>query len=105
MSLFVNQGEKIKDKRLWIRLTKQFSSFGNLSQFDKPTRDQNDLDEAFELLTAKRDFNNWENYLIIANNIIPRGDLKMIERAKQVVPHFPTNSDIKSLFNNIAIGQ
>ena len=37
MSLFINHGEKIKDKRLWNRLTKQFSSFSNLSQFDKPT--------------------------------------------------------------------
>lgn len=68
-------------------------------------RDQNALDEAFELLTAKGDFNNWKNYLIIANNIMPKGDLKTIERAKEAVRLFPTNSDIKSLFNTIAIGQ
>ena len=68
-------------------------------------RDQNALDEAFELLTAKGDFNNWKNYLIIANNIMSKGDINTIERAKEAVRLFPTNSEIKSLFNTIAIGQ
>ena len=68
-------------------------------------RDQNALDEAFELLTAKRDFNNWKNYLIIANNITPKGDTKLIERALEATKIFPNNSEIRSLFNVIAIGQ
>ena len=69
------------------------------------TRDQKALEEAFDLLTAKDDFNNWKNYLIIANNVASPGDPVLIERAKKAVSIFPANAEIKSLFNLIAIGQ
>ena len=69
------------------------------------TRDANGLEDAFELLTAKGDLNNWKNYLIIANNIMTPSDPTLIKRAQKAVELFPTNGDIKSLFNLIAVGQ
>ena len=69
------------------------------------TRDKQALEEAFELLTAKDDLNNWKNYLIIANNVTPFGDTILIERAKEALSIFPTNTEIKSLFNILAVGQ
>lgn len=69
------------------------------------TRDANGLEDAFELLTAKGDLNNWKNYLIIANNIMTPSDPTLIQRAQKAIELFPTNGDIKSLFNLIAVGQ
>ena len=69
------------------------------------TGDQSALEEAFELLTAKDDFNNWKNYLIIANNVTTPGDPVIIKRAQKAVSIFPGNGEIKSLFNLIAVGQ
>jgi tetratricopeptide (TPR) repeat protein len=69
------------------------------------TRDANGLEDAFELLTAKGDLNNWKNYLIIANTIMTPSDPTLIKRAQKAVELFPTNGDIKSLFNLIAVGQ
>ena len=69
------------------------------------TRDPKGLEEAFELLTAKGDLNNWKNYLIIAKNLTPSHDSTLIKRAQKAVELFPNNGDIKSLFNLIAVGQ
>ena len=68
------------------------------------TRDREGLDIAFELLTAKNKLNNWKNYLIIANSINNRKDPILIERAKKAIELFPNNSEIRNLFNQIAIG-
>ena len=68
------------------------------------TRDREALDIAFELLTAKNKLNNWKNYLIIANSINNRKDPILIERAKKAIELFPNNSEIRNLFNQIAIG-
>jgi len=68
------------------------------------TSDANALEEAFELLTAKNDLNNWKNYLILAKEFFPPQDPILIERAKNAVGYFPENSEIKSLYNIIAIG-
>ena len=68
------------------------------------TRDRNALEEAFELLTHKNKFNNWKNYLIIANSIYSPKDPLLIERAKKATEIFPNNNEIKNLFTQIAIG-
>jgi len=68
------------------------------------TRDRKALEEAYELLTAKNDLNNWKNYLILAKDFFPPQDPQLIKRAKKAVTYFPENSEIKSLYNIIAIG-
>ena len=68
------------------------------------TRDENALEEAFELLTYKNKLNNWKNYLIIANNINNPNDPILIERARKAVELFPNNNEIKNLYTQIAIG-
>jgi O-antigen ligase len=68
------------------------------------TRDKKALEEAFELLTYKNKLVNWKNYLIIANSINNRKDTILIERAKKAVQLFPNNSEIRNLYNQIAIG-
>jgi O-antigen ligase len=68
------------------------------------TRDKKALEEAFELLTHKNKLLNWKNYLIIANSINSSNDPVLIERAKKATQIFPNNSDIKNLYNQIAVG-
>ncbi|MBT5166488.1 MAG: tetratricopeptide repeat protein [Nitrosomonadales bacterium] len=68
------------------------------------SRDWDALEEAFELLVAKKDLNNWKNYLIIANSINNRKDPILIERAKKAVELFPYNLEIRNLYNQIAVG-
>ena len=68
------------------------------------TRDKNALEEAFERLTNKNKFVNWKNYLIIANSINSSYDPVLIERAKKATQIFPNNSEIKNLYNQIAVG-
>ena len=47
------------------------------------TRDKIALEEAFELLTRKNKLTNWKNYLVIASNLEPINNNKIIERAKK----------------------
>ena len=68
------------------------------------TRDRQALEEAFELLTVKNKLNNWKNYLIIASGLYPVKDQTLIDRAKKAIEIFPNNSEIKNLYNQIAIG-
>ena len=68
------------------------------------TRDREALEEAFELLTVKNKLNNWKNYLIIASGLYPVKDQTLIDRAKKAIEIFPNNSEIKNLYNQIAIG-
>ena len=69
------------------------------------TRDAAALEEAFELLTAKNDINNWKNYLIVANTVLPTGDSLLITRAQQAVERFPNNAEIISLARMVELGQ
>jgi O-antigen ligase len=68
------------------------------------TRDKKALEEAFELLTHKNKLVNWKNYLIIANSINSSNDPVLIGRAKKATQIFPNNSEIKNLYNQIAVG-
>ena len=68
------------------------------------TRDKNALEEAFELLTYKNKLVNWKNYLVIANSINSPKDQVLIERAKKATQIFPNSSEIKNLYNQIAVG-
>ena len=68
------------------------------------TRDKNALEKAFELLTYKNKLVNWKNYLIIANSINSPKNQALIERAKKATQIFPNSSEIKNLYNQIAVG-
>ena len=68
------------------------------------TRDSDALEEAFELLVAKNDLNNWKNYLIVASQLYPINDAKLIARATKAAELFPLDDNIKSLYRNIIIG-
>jgi len=68
------------------------------------TRDRDALEEAFELLVAKNDLNNWKNYLIVASQLYPINDAKLISRATKAAELFPLDDNIKSLYRNIIIG-
>jgi O-antigen ligase len=68
------------------------------------TRDRDALEEAFELLVAKNDLNNWKNYLIVASQLYPINDAKLIARATKAAELFPLDDNIKSLYRNIIIG-
>ena len=69
------------------------------------TRDADALEEAFEMFTAKNDFNNWKNYLIVANAILPPSDSLLISRAKHAITIFPGNAEIQGLARLIELGQ
>jgi O-antigen ligase/tetratricopeptide (TPR) repeat protein len=68
------------------------------------TRDRDALEEAFELLVAKNDLNNWKNYLIVASQLYPINDAKLISRATKAAELFPLDDNIKSLYRSIIIG-
>ena len=53
------------------------------------TRDREALEEAFEGLVAKNDYNNWKNYLIVASQLNPPKEQKLVERAKRAAQLFP----------------
>ena len=55
-------------------------------------------------LTYKNKLVNWKNYLIIANSINNPNDPVLTERAKKAVEIFPNSSEIKNLYNQIAVG-
>ena len=69
------------------------------------TKDGEALEEAFELLTAKNDFNNWKNYLIVANSLFPPQDSILIARGQEAIEVFPNNAEIKGLARLIELGQ
>ena len=69
------------------------------------TGDSRALEEVFEPLTAKNDFNNWKNYLIIANSLNPSKDSILIDRGKKAMEIFPGNPDIKNLAVVLELGQ
>ena len=69
------------------------------------SRDRKALEEAFELLTAKNNLNNWKNFLIVSSKLYPPKDKKLIERAKKAIELFPGNQDFESLYRQIAVGQ
>ena len=68
------------------------------------TRDREALDEAFELLTLKNDLNNWKNYLIVAAQLYPPKEQKLVERAKRAAQLFPLDQSIQGLYRSIAVG-
>lgn len=69
------------------------------------TRDSQALEEVFEELTAKNDFNNWKNYLIIANSLSLSKDPIIINRGKKAIEIFPGNPEIKNLARVLELGQ
>ncbi|MDC1216927.1 O-antigen ligase family protein [Flavobacteriaceae bacterium] len=68
------------------------------------SRDRVALEEAFELLVAKNDLNNWKNYLVIASQLTPQKNKKLIERAKRASALFPLDTNIQGLYRAIAVG-
>ena len=68
------------------------------------SRDRIALEEAFELLVAKNDLNNWINYLVIASQLTPPKNKKLIERAKRASDLFPLDNNIQGLYRAIAVG-
>ena len=68
------------------------------------SRDRIALEEAFESLVAKNDLNNWKNYLIIASQLTPLKNKKLIERAKRASVLFPLDNNIQGLYRAIAVG-
>ncbi|MAH81709.1 MAG: hypothetical protein CMC21_00465 [Flavobacteriaceae bacterium] len=69
------------------------------------TRDRKALEEAFDLLIAKNNFNNWRNYLTIASGLYPPKNKELSEKAKTAKELFPDNQEIQALYRQIAIGQ
>ena len=68
------------------------------------SRDIVALEEVFELLVAKNDLNNWKNYLVIASQLTPQKNKKLIERAKRASALFPLDNNIQGLYRTIAVG-
>ena len=68
------------------------------------TRDREALEEAFEGLVAKNDYNNWKNYLIVASQLNPPKEQKLVERAKRATQLFPLDQSIQGLYRSIAVG-
>lgn len=69
------------------------------------TKDKKALEQAFELLTAKDKLNNWKNYLISASNLESSNKSEILkQRADKALKIFPNNVDIKSLHNQVTIG-
>jgi O-antigen ligase/tetratricopeptide (TPR) repeat protein len=68
------------------------------------TRDREALEEAFEGLVAKNDYNNWKNYLIVASQLNPPKEQKLVERAKRAAQLFPLDQSIQGLYRSIAVG-
>jgi O-antigen ligase/tetratricopeptide (TPR) repeat protein len=68
------------------------------------TRDLEALEEAFEGLVAKNDYNNWKNYLIVASQLNPPKEQKLVERAKRAAQLFPLDQSIQGLYRSIAVG-
>lgn len=68
-------------------------------------RDVDALEEAFELLVAKENINNWRNYLIIANQLYPKKSEQLKQRAKKAADLFPQDTNIQQLYRAIVVGQ
>lgn len=65
-------------------------------------RDQESLEEAFDLLTYKNNENNWKNYLSVASGLYPPQDKVLLERAKKATELFPSNPEFQKLYRIIA---
>tara|TARA_B100001059_G_scaffold234760_1_gene278145 strand:- start:637 stop:2508 length:1872 start_codon:yes stop_codon:yes gene_type:complete len=78
------------------------SSYINLLSI---TRDKDELEKAFELLTAKNKINNWKNYLIVASGLYATGDSLIVSRAKRATEIFSGNQEFQALYRQIAVGQ
>ncbi len=68
------------------------------------TRDKENLEEAFELLTLKNKEINWKNYLVVASGLIPKGDKTLTKRAKKATELFPSNPEFQALYRQIVVG-
>tara|TARA_B100001059_G_scaffold60130_1_gene55722 strand:+ start:5927 stop:8248 length:2322 start_codon:yes stop_codon:yes gene_type:complete len=69
------------------------------------TRDLESLEEAFDLLVAKNNFNNWRNYLTIASGLYPPQNETLVKKAKSALELFPENQEIVALYRQISVGQ
>jgi O-antigen ligase/tetratricopeptide (TPR) repeat protein len=69
------------------------------------TKDVQALEESYELMTFKNDVNNWKNYLIVGNLLMPPRDSLLSARAQKAVETFPGDVEILKLANVIKVGQ
>ena len=68
------------------------------------TRDKEELESAFELLTFNNKLLNWKNYLIIASSFYPPGDESLVQKADQARKIFHNNQEFESLYRQILLG-
>ena len=95
---------KVYAKKAFFGLPNNALHASNYINLINQTRDREALEEAFELMTAKNEFNNWKNYLIVALGLYPEKDSLLTFRAKQAESLFPNNQDITNLYRQIAVG-
>ena len=69
------------------------------------TRDANELEEAFELLTMNNKALNWKNYLIIASSFYPPGDKKLVNKAEEARKIFNNDNEFELIYRQVLLGQ
>ena len=68
------------------------------------TKDEKELESAFELLTYNNKISNWKNFLIIASSFYPPGNESLVYKADQARKIFPNNQEFESLYRQILLG-
>ena len=96
---------KIYAKKAFFGLPNNELHASNYLKIISQTRDRKALEDAFELLTKKNDYNNWRNYLVVASQFYSKGNQEIINQAKKAASIFPNDSEIKNLYRAIAVGQ
>ena len=69
------------------------------------TKDKEELEKAFKLLTLKNKSNNWKNFLIIASNLYRPGDEYLVEKAEIARRIFIGDQEFEALYRKISLGQ
>ena len=69
------------------------------------TKDKEELEKAFKLLTLKNKSNNWKNFLIIASNLYRPGDEYLVEKAEIARKIFIGDQEFEALYRKISLGQ
>ena len=69
------------------------------------TRDRDELESAFELLTYNNKTLNWKNYLIIASSFYPPGDKNIVRKAEQARKTFPNDQEFELIYRQVLLGK
>ncbi|MBN09289.1 MAG: hypothetical protein CMC79_02815 [Flavobacteriaceae bacterium] len=98
--------EKAKEavKKAFKNLPNNNLHMGEYAKLIIDLQDDNELEEAYPLMTGTNKKNGWKTYLVAKSTMVPAGDPIYIKRAEKAVKLFPLDNEFKKILKTARIG-